>query len=139
METRIADFSVDADDARERNAKVLGQYEDDLKDESSDYYNRNKNVGIENADEMDRIKNQSATLFVDENLQKLATQYPEGITEKMFERRNGRGDVIEVTILRIIVKGVKGDEYKKVSAKWGVNYFKNGAVISEYIWDTETN
>jgi hypothetical protein len=139
METRIADFSVDADDARERNAKALGQYEDDLKDESSDYYNRNKDVGIENADEMDRIKNQSATLFVDENLQKLATQYPEGITEKMFERRNGRGDVIEVTILRIIVKGLKGDEDKKVSAKWGINYFKNGGVISEYIWDTETN
>ena len=139
METRIADFSVDADDSRERNAEALGAYEDGLKDESSDYYNRNKDVGIENADEMDRVKNQSVTMFADENRQKLATQYPEGITEKMFERRNGRGDVIEVTILRIIIKGVKGDEYKKVSAKWGTNYFKNGGVISEYIWDTETN
>ncbi len=139
METRIAEFSVDADDTRERNAEALGAYEDGLKDESSDYYNRNKDVGIKNADEMDRIKNQSATMFVDENRQKLATQYPEGITEKMFERRNGRGDVIEITILRIIIKGVKGDEYKKVSAKWGTNYFKNGGVISEYIWDTETN
>ena len=85
------------------------------------------------------LKNQSVTMFVDQNRQKLATQYPEGITEKMFERRNGRGDVIEVTILRIIIKGVKGDEYKKVSAKWGTNYFKNGGIISEYIWDTETN
>ena len=139
METRIADFSVDADDSRERNAEALGAYEDGLKDESSDYYNRSKDVGIENADEMDRIKNQSVTMFADENRQKLATQYPEGITEKMFERRNGRGDVIEVTILRIIIKGVKGDEYKKVSAKWGTSYFKNGGVISEYIWDTETN
>ena len=139
METKIADFSVDADDSRERNAEALGAYEDDLQDESSDYYKRNKDVGLENAEEMDRVKNQSVTMFVDENRQKLATQYPEGITEKMFERRNGRGDVIEVTILRIIIKGVKGDEYKKVSAKWGTSYFKNGSVISEYIWDTETN
>jgi hypothetical protein len=139
METRISEFSVDADDTRERNAEALGAYEDGLKDESSDYYNRNKDVGIENAEEMDRVKNQSVTMFVDENRQKLSTQYPEGITEKMFERRNGRGDVIEVTILRIIIKGVKGDEYKKVSAKWGTSYFKNGGIISEYIWDTETN
>ena len=139
METKIADFSVDADDSRERNAEALGAYEDGLQDESSDSYNRNKDVRIENAEDMDRIKNQSVTMFADENKQKLATQYPEGITEKMFERRNGRGDVIEVTILRIIIKGVKGDEYKKVSAKWGVNYFKNGGIISEYIWDTETN
>jgi len=139
METRVADFSVDADDSRERNAEALGAYEDGLQDESSDYYNRNKDVGIENAEEMDRVKNQSATMFADENRQKLATQYPEGITEKMFERRNGRGDVIEVTILRIIIKGVKGDEYKKVSAKWGTSYFKNGGIVSEYIWDTETN
>ena len=139
METRVAEFSVDSDDSRERNAEALGAYEDGLQDESSDYYNRNKDVGIENAEEMDRVKNQSVTMFADENRQKLATQYPEGITEKMFERRNGRGDVIEVTILRIIIKGVKGDEYKKVSAKWGTNYFKNGGIISEYIWDTETN
>ena len=139
METKIADFSVDADDSRERNAEALGAYEDDLQDESSDYYKRNKDVGLENAEEMDRVKNQSATMFADENKQKLATQYPEGITEKMFERRNGRGDVIEVTILRIIIKGVKGDEYKKVSAKWGTSYFKNGGIVSEYIWDTETN
>jgi tetratricopeptide (TPR) repeat protein len=139
METRIADFSVDADDTRERNAEALGTYEDGLQDESNDYYNRNKDAGIKNADEIDRIKNQSPTMFVDENRQKLATQYPEGITEKMFERRNGRGDVIEVTILRIIIRGAKGDEYKKVSAKWGTNYFKNGGVVSQYIWDTETN
>ena len=139
METRIADFSVDADNARERNADALETYEDGLKNESSDYYNRNKDLGIENAEDMDRVKNQSPTMFADANRQKLATQYPEGITEKMFERRNGRGDVIEITILRIIIKGVKGDEYKKVSAKWGTSYFKNGGVISEYIWDTETN
>jgi len=130
---------VDADDPRERNADAVGKYEDDLKDMGSDYYNKDKDSGMENAEEMDRVKNQSPTMFVDENQQKLATQYPEGITEKMFERRNGRGDVIEVTILRIVISGLKGDEYKKVSTKWGTNYFKNGGIISEYIWDTETN
>ena len=49
METRIADFSVDGDNTRERNAEALETYGDELKNESSDYYNRNKDVGIENA------------------------------------------------------------------------------------------
>ena len=28
---------------------------------------------------------------------------------------------------------------KKVRSKWGIGYFKNGGVISQNIWDTETN
>ena len=139
MLTKRNEEMNDADNPRERNAEAVGKYEDDLKDMGSEYYNKDKDAGMENADEMDRVKNQSPTMFVDENQQKLAAQYPEGITEKMFERRNGRGDVIEVTILRIVVTGLKGDEYKKVSTKWGTTYFKNGGIISEYIWDTETN
>ena len=42
----------------------------------------------------------------------------------MFQRTNSRGDVIEVTILRIVVRGNKGDEYKKVKSKWGEVFFK---------------
>ena len=71
--------------------------------------------------------------------QQLALEYPEGITEKMYQRKNTRGDVIEVTIIRIVVRGSQGDEYKKVTSKWGSYYFKNNLVISEYIWDSESN
>ena len=42
----------------------------------------------------------------------------------MFQRTNSRGDIVEVTILRIVVRGNKGDEYKKVKSKWGESFFK---------------
>ena len=71
--------------------------------------------------------------------QQLALEYPEGITEKMYQRKNSRGDVIEVTIIRVVIRGNQGDEYKKVTSKWGSYYFKNNLVISEYIWDSESN
>jgi tetratricopeptide (TPR) repeat protein len=71
--------------------------------------------------------------------QQLALEYPEGITEKMYQRKNVRGDVIEVTIIRVVIRGNQGDEYKKVTSKWGAYYFKNNLVISEYIWDSESN
>ena len=85
------------------------------------------------------MKSKTALSNTDVNTQKLALEYPEGITEKMFQRTNSRGDIIEVTILRIVVRGNKGDEYKKVKSKWGESFFKNGGITTEYVWDTETN
>jgi len=73
------------------------------------------------------------------NTQKLAQQFPQGITEKIYERKDSNGDVTELTIVRIVVSGNKGSEYKKVKSKYGVSYFKNGGIISQFIWDTETN
>ena len=73
------------------------------------------------------------------NVQKLAQQFPQGITEKVYERKDSNGDVSELTIVRIVVSGNKGSEYKKVKSKYGVSYFKNGGIISQNTWDTETN
>ena len=65
------------------------------------------------------------------NIQKLAQQFPQGITEKVYERKDSNGDVSELTIVRIVVSGNKGSEYKKVKSKYGESYFKNGEVIPE--------
>ena len=92
-----------------------------------------------NAQQLEQSKALKATVNTDKNTQQLAVDYPEGINEKIFERKNTSGQVIEVTILRIVVRGNKGDEYRKVKSKWGESFFKNGAITSEYIWDTETN
>ena len=73
------------------------------------------------------------------NVQILAQQFPQGITEKVYERKDSNGDVSELTIVRIVVSGNKGSEYKKVKSKNGVSYFKNGGIISQNTWDTETN
>ena len=69
------------------------------------------------------------------NTKKLAQQFPQGITEKIYERKDSNGDVTELTIVRIVVSGNKGSEYKKVKSKYGVSYFKNGGIISQFIWD----
>jgi hypothetical protein len=38
-----------------------------------------------------------------------------------------------------VVEGNNADTYKMVSKKWGTNYFKNGAIIPQTTWDTDTN
>ncbi len=70
--------------------------------------------------------------FAEFNRNKLAQEYPPGVTEESYTEGN------KVIIRRVVVNGNKGDEYSKVIAKWGVFYFKNGQSITEAIWTKET-
>ena len=129
----------DKESLRNINVSELNTYNDRLMLEKSDQADYDKKGDYLNAQELDNLKAKTALANSDVNTQQLALEYPEGITEKMFQRKNSRGDVIEVTILRIVIRGNKGDEYKKIKSRWGVSYFKNGGITTEYVWDTETN
>ena len=130
---------ADKESIRNVNVSELNTYNDRLMLEKSDQADYDKKGDYLNAQELDNLKAKTALANSDVNTQQLALEYPEGITEKMFQRKNSRGDVIEVTILRIVIRGNKGDEYKKIKSRWGVSYFKNGGITTEYVWDTETN
>ena len=130
---------ADKESLRNVNVSELNTYNDRLLMEKSDQADYDKKGDYLNAQELDNLKAKTALANSDINTQQLALEYPEGITEKMFQRKNSRGDVIEVTILRIVIRGNKGDEYKKIKSRWGVSYFKNGGITTEYVWDTETN
>jgi hypothetical protein len=118
----------------------------DLESYNNNYYSsvekftqNDKDADYFNAQQLDNAKSRMVNLNSIKNIQKLAQLFPEGVTEKIYEQKDSNGDVSVVTIIRIVVKGNKGDEYKKVRSKWGIGYFKNGGVISQNIWDTETN
>ena len=65
--------------------------------------------------------------------EELAREYPDGVSEKIFEEGN------RVITHRIVVKDGLGNEYRKVKHGWGgVFYFKNGVSISERVWIQET-
>ena len=136
------DLSLTYDDKetiRSMNAAELAAYNDKNMISAADKANNDQKDDYSRATVIEDMNNISITDNSDNNTQQLALDYPEGVTEKMFERKNSRGDVVEITIIRIVVRGNKGDEYRKVTSKWGLSYFKNGGVISEYIWDTESN
>jgi tetratricopeptide (TPR) repeat protein len=62
----------------------------------------------------------------------LALEYPQGVSEESSTLGN------KVIITRIVVKGSKGDEFRKVLDRAGNYYFKNGQSISEITWNRET-
>ncbi|MCB9198276.1 MAG: hypothetical protein H6600_07445 [Flavobacteriales bacterium] len=133
------DMFVDEDEMREENIDKMYNYKEEKLNKDADKANEFSGAGYDKSLSYDSIKNQKATMFSDENVDPLVQKYGQGVTEKMFQRTNNMGEVIEVTILRIVVEGNKADEYKKVTTKWTTSYFKNGGVITQQIWDTETN
>ena len=70
---------------------------------------------------------------VEEFRTNLALEYKEGMTEKVIKEER------KTTTIRVIVKGRRGDEYRKVVHNWGgVYFFKNGIAVAESIWNVET-
>ena len=62
-----------------------------------------------------------------------ASKYPQGVTEETYEEGNS------IVIKRFVVTGETMDEYEKIYYTWGgVFYKKNGADITQEIWDEET-
>ena len=127
------------EDSRTENVNDLESYNNNYYSSVEKFSQNDNEADYFNAQQLDNAKSRMVNLNSIKNIQKLAQLFPEGVTEKIYEQKDSNGDVSVVTIIRIVVKGNKGDEYKKVRSKWGIGYFKNGGVISQNIWDTETN
>ncbi len=86
----------------------------------------------QNAQELESLQKGEPKSYDDYFRTQLAENYPQGVTEESSTQGN------KVIITRIVVKGNRGDEYKKVVDKAGSYYFKNGQSISKATWNRET-
>lgn len=86
----------------------------------------------ENLKKANRIQTGGPKDFDDYFRTELSENYPQGVSEESSTLGN------KVIITRIVVKGNRGDRYKKVLDKAGNYYFKNGRSISEATWNRET-
>lgn len=87
---------------------------------------------LANLEELRKLLEKDPAAYTERFRSELANNYPQGVTEESSTLGN------KVIITRIVVKGTKGDEYKKVLDKSGNYYFKNGFSISESTWNRET-
>jgi tetratricopeptide (TPR) repeat protein len=89
--------------------------------------------------ELDDEASKSPTHMSDKMTDNLALKYPQGVTEQRFTTESN-GVPTGYAVVRIVVKGNKGDEYKKTYVKSNnlYRYFKNGIPITEEVWDKET-
>jgi hypothetical protein len=139
LRTQIGKQNEQADNSRQLYASKTESYKDAALDKQNDAQVGKSDKLYDRAIQMEQAKNQNPEELTADYQNELARVYGQGVTESKYARKNDRGEVVEVTIQRIVVEGNKGHLYKKVIAKHGTTYFKDNGIISEHIWDIETS
>jgi hypothetical protein len=68
----------------------------------------------------------------------LADNFPEGMTEEIFQDKNDKGEILGFIVRRIVVKGDRGDVFIMRKNRFGTSFTKNGDPITQFVWDDES-
>ncbi len=123
----------------EKNAIKYESLSDRLANEDKLKKEENTDNSYRNAQDYEYKKDNLDKQQSDNTVNELALMFPQGVTQKTYQRKNTYGDVIEVTVRRIVVDGNKGGDYRKTTNRSGTYYFKNGQPITSSTWDIETS
>ena len=123
----------------ENNAEAMKKYQDKVEKAKKKAATSNKDKSLEKSKALTELEGSRSSNKADGNKDKLALLFPEGVTQKVYEKKNEFGEVIAITTRRVVVKGNKGHDYIHKKTKAGSFYFKDGKSISENTWDLETS
>jgi epidermal growth factor receptor substrate 15 len=108
------------------NSKVIDAENNEKKvNKTEDYILKLKDIDLDKIDVY--VKN------------KLGEEYPNGVTEEIYEQYDNQGLLISFVTRRLVVVEGEGNIYERTKARYGVSYTKNGEGITEMLWDDETN
>ncbi|MFT7611541.1 MAG: hypothetical protein ACI9J3_000486 [Parvicellaceae bacterium] len=129
----------DADIPRQKTVDQVTKTSDKLADAEITKKEELDDVFDERRKAVEANDNISDTQFTEELENGLALKYGPGIHEKVYQQKDKRGNIMKVTIVRVVVIEGKGHEYKRIKSRFAEQYFKDGKPITETIWDTETS
>ena len=77
---------------------------------------------------------------VDVNVQnQLGKDFPEGVTEEIYQEKDAYGLLLSFVIRRVVVTGGEGNVYEKTKSRHGITSFtKNGNPITKQVWQDNT-
>lgn len=140
---KLADMQNEAskkvNDGANEKAEELRKFIDQKTEAEKETSSKSQEIAMNRSEAINKIDAEKTTPKSAENKDKLALIFPEGVTQKVYQKKNDFGEITSITTRRVVVKGNKGNDYIHKKTKAGNFYFKNGQSISESTWDLETS
>ncbi len=139
LNDKKADKASENSQKTDETAKNLNDYQDSQAEKKAEEKKKYDEKALENSNKYDELEDTKDIQKSEATKDKLAALFPEGVTQKVYQKKNEFGEITSITVRRVVVKGNKGDDYVHKKTKAGDFYFKNGKSISESTWDLETS
>lgn len=121
-----------------KNTVKTQAYKDQLAAKNKLETKNNTDKTFLNSQDYNDVEERKSKMPANEVPSQLALIFPQGVTQKIYQRKNDEGDVVEITVRRVVVEGNEGNEYLQRTTKTGSVYFKNGMPIDETTYSTES-
>ena len=131
--------SKQLNDGAEDKAAKLKKFIDRKAEAEKEASTNNQKKSISTSKAIEKIESEKSVPKSASNKDQLALIFPEGVTQKVYQKKNEFGEITSITTRRVVVVGNKGNDYIYKKTKAGSFYFKNGKSISEGTWDLETS
>jgi len=95
-----------------------------------------KNKNIESQQSLNKIDGSPKEKVRIKN--SLGQEYPEGVSQEMFSRKDEAGLITTVITRRVVVIDGHADVYTRTETKNGITYTKNGKPSLSHVWNSET-
>lgn len=106
----------------------------ETKEEADSRVQREKNLqSQQKLDDIEGSKKEKVTIA-----NSLGQEFPEGVSQEMFSRKDEAGRIITVITRRIVVIDGHADVYVRTETKNGITYSKNGKPSLSHVWNSET-
>ncbi len=133
------DKDEDANEAADENIDNTQDSIDEMTDEVRELDEKSK-VDLENSEDfVESLRDIKVNEITEKMKNDLGSQFPEGVTEEIYTIDDENGLIVSYIVRRIVVVNGVGNVYEKVQTKFGTtSYSVNGAGISEFDWQDQT-
>ncbi|RFC55205.1 hypothetical protein [Brumimicrobium aurantiacum] len=123
-----------------KNTKDLTVVEKDVKERIDNYEEKNRNKRQREVEEnrntgsyIDDIENNKIN-FTEAIANELGEDFPEGVTQENYIRKDSKGIPVKIVTRRIVVVDGRGEVYIRTQTRNGLTYSKNGSPVTEQNW-----
>lgn len=129
------DMKIKAEKAKvkEENHEALKGLEASISDDGQTRGEELRRNHVNTQELLDKLENNSLT-FSPKLANTIGDEYPEGVSQENYVRKDARGIPVKIVTRRFVVKDGYGEIFMRIQTRNGLTYSRNGTPITEQVW-----